>query len=166
MAHGSITLKKGDWYMKSAEDILQQKGGHVYAVPITATLHDAIEIMIAQRIGAILVEDQGEMVGIWSERDLLRANLIPDFDPRLIPIAEHMSKPLITVPHTEPCYRLMDKLLGLRIRHLPVEKDGKIIGVLSSGDIMRTALLEKTREFDELNHMVSWEYYENWRWKK
>ncbi len=152
--------------MKTAEDILMQKGLQLYSVPITATLHDAIEMMLANHIGAVLVEEQGKMVGIWVERDLLRASLAPDFNPHDIPICERMTKPLITVAHSETIYRLMDKLLGMRVRHLPVEKEGKIIGVLSSGDVIRAALLEKTHEFDELNHLLSWEYYENWRWKK
>lgn len=152
--------------MKTAEDIVAAKGAEIYSVPANATLHDAIELMIAKRIGAVLVQEGMEMVGIWTERDLLRSSLADDFNPRKEKVSDHMSKPLITVPHTENIYRLMDKFLGLRLRHLPVEKDGKIIGVLSSGDVIRAALIEKTREFNELNEMLGWEYYENWRWKK
>jgi len=152
--------------MKTAEDIVQSKGTDIFSVPLTATLHDAIELMMAKRIGAVLVQDRDEMVGIWTERDLLRSSLADDFDPQTALIAQHMTKNLITVPHTETIYRMMDKFLGLHLRHLPVEKEGKIIGVLSSGDVIREALIEKTREFKELNQMVGWEYYENWRWKK
>jgi CBS domain-containing protein len=152
--------------MKTADDILNDKGSAVYSVSIEATIADAIALMVDKRIGAVLVEQDGKMVGIWTERDLLRSSLSGDFDPQTARIADHMTFNLITVPHTESMYRLMDKFLGLRLRHLPVEKEGKIIGLLSSGDVIKTALVEKTREFDELNKMVSWEYYENWRWKK
>jgi hypothetical protein len=51
------------------------------------------------------------------------------------------------------------------LRHLLIEKNGEFIGVLSSGDVMKANLNEKTKELEELNAMVSWEYYENWRWK-
>ncbi|RPI03425.1 MAG: CBS domain-containing protein [Calditrichaeota bacterium] len=152
--------------MKTADDILNEKGSAVYSVSIEATIADAIKLMVDKRIGAVLVEQDGKMVGIWTERDLLRSSLSGNFDPQTARIADHMTLNLITVPHTESMYRLMDKFLGLRLRHLPVEKEGKIIGLLSSGDVIKTALVEKTREFDELNKMVSWEYYENWRWKK
>jgi CBS domain-containing protein len=152
--------------MKTAGDIINEKGSAIYSVPIEATIADAIKLMVDKRIGAVLVVRDGKMVGIWTERDLLRSSLAGEFNPQSAHIADHMTPNLITVPHTETLYRLMDKFLGLRLRHLPVEKDGKIIGLLSSGDVINTALVEKTREFDELNKMVSWEYYENWRWKK
>ncbi len=152
--------------MKTAEDILQSKGTDIYSVPLTSTLYDAVALMVEKHVGAVLVRDGDAMVGIWTERDLLKSSLAEGFDLRREPIERHMSRPLITVPHTETIYRLMDKFLGLRLRHLPVEKNGKIIGVLSSGDVIRAALVEKTREYEELNQMISWEYYENWRWKK
>lgn len=152
--------------MKTAGDIVKEKGSAVYSVSIKATIADAIDLMVNKRIGAVLVEQDGKMVGIWTERDLLRSTLSADFDPHTARIADHMTPNLITVPHSETMYRLMDKFLGLRLRHLPVEKEGKIIGLLSSGDVIKAALVEKSREFDELHKMVSWEYYENWRWKK
>jgi signal-transduction protein with cAMP-binding, CBS, and nucleotidyltransferase domain len=73
--------------------------------------------------------------------------------------------------HTDSAYELMDKflglrlrhLLGLRLRHLLVDKKGEFIGLLSVVDVMRTALQEKTREFEELHTVATWEYYEEWR---
>ena len=58
----------------------------------------------------------------------------------------------------------MDKFLGLRLRHLPVEKEGEFIGLLSVGDVLKASLHEKTEELEKLNGMVSWDYYEEWRW--
>jgi signal-transduction protein with cAMP-binding, CBS, and nucleotidyltransferase domain len=54
--------------------------------------------------------------------------------------------------------------LGLFLRHLPVEKEGETIGLISIGDILRANLLEKEKQFKELNAFVSWDYYENWKW--
>ena len=54
---------------------------------------------------------------------------------------------------------------GLRIRHLLVEKEGRPIGLLSAGDVMKATLEMKNRELKALNAMVSWDYYEDWRWK-
>ena len=71
---------------------------------------------------------------------------------------------LISVPYDSNIYQLMDVLLGKRIRHLLIEKNGEFIGLVSPGDIMKAYISEKDKELRNLNAMVSWEYYENWRW--
>lgn len=159
-------FNKGDLPVKTAEELVKEKGTDVFSVPVNASILDALKLMVAKRIGAVLVEDDGDMIGIWTERDLLRNSLLDNFDPRQARIGDFMTKKLVTAAADENIYRMMDKFLGLRFRHLPVEKNGQIIGILSAGDVIKAALMEKTREFDELNEMVSWEYYENWRWSK
>jgi signal-transduction protein with cAMP-binding, CBS, and nucleotidyltransferase domain len=74
-----------------------------------------------------------------------------------------MSANLITANVEEHAFQLYDKFLGRRIRHLLIEDGGEIIGLLSVGDVMKANLQEKSEEVDELNHMVSLEYYENWK---
>ena len=59
----------------------------------------------------------------------------------------------------------MDKFLGRRIRHLLIEENGKYIGMLSGGDVMKCVIHEKDAELKQLNSMVSWDYYEDWKWK-
>jgi len=68
--------------------------------------------------------------------------------------------------HNTTIYQLQDKFLGMRLRHLLVQKEGKYIGMLSAGDVMKTILNAKEKELKDLNAMTSWEYYENWRWEK
>ena len=88
---------------------------------------------------------------------------VEDFDPATAKIGDHMSTPLHTAPHSTRIYKLEDMFLGLFLRHLPIEKDGEFIGMLSIGDVLRASLLEKDRRFKELNDFVSWDYYENWK---
>ncbi len=152
--------------MKTAGDIVKEKGNELITVPADATVQDALKVMVAKKIGAVLVENDGDIVGIWTERDLLRNSILDDFDTRTAKITDYMTKKIVTADAGENIYRMMDKFLGLRFRHLPVEQNGKIIGLLSAGDVIKAALVAKTKEFDELNEMVSWEYYENWRWSK
>ena len=76
-----------------------------------------------------------------------------------------MTKSLIFAPHTDTVYNLMDKFLGLRVRHLLIEKDGETIGMVSSGDVMKASIQEKDAELKQLNSMVGWDYYENWGWR-
>lgn len=152
--------------MKTALDIVSEKGFEVYTISADSSIRDALKMMVAKKIGALLIEQDGEIAGIFTERDLLRNSILDDFDPVNSPVSDYMTKNLITADSSEHIYKLMDKFLGLRLRHLPIKKDNKIIGLLSAGDVIKAALVEKTREFDELNEMISWEYYENWRWSK
>jgi signal-transduction protein with cAMP-binding, CBS, and nucleotidyltransferase domain len=122
--------------------------------------------MVEKRIGAMMVKEGDDYVGIWTERDLLRNILEPGFDPKKALIRDHMATRLKSAPHTDTIYQLLDKLLGLKIRHLLIEKEGNIIGLISKRDITRATLLRKSKEYEELNKIVSWDYYEDWKWKK
>jgi CBS domain-containing protein len=152
--------------MKTAEEILKEKDIDIISVTADTTISEAIRIMIKNQIGAILVEKEGEIVGIWTERDLMRNVLTAGFDPNTAIISDYMSTGLKSATHTDTVYMLKDKFLGLRLRHLLIEKEGKYIGLLSTGDIIKASLREKDLELKDLNAIVSWEYYENWRWRK
>jgi signal-transduction protein with cAMP-binding, CBS, and nucleotidyltransferase domain len=126
---------------------------------------DALKQMNARKVGAILVTRDGKPVGIWTERDLMRNILDAAFDPKTTRIEDVMTKDLISASHTDTVYNLMDKFLGLRVRHLLVEKDGETIGMISGGDVMKASIQEKDEELKQLNTMVGWDYYENWCWR-
>ena len=152
--------------MKTAEDILREKGNQIISVSPDSTIYDALRIMIENQIGAILIKQEDKIIGIWTERDLMRNTVTAGFDPKSAIISEYMSTGLKTASYSDTVYALKDKFLGLRLRHLLIEKNGEYIGVLSVGDIIKASLMEKDQELKALNSMVSWEYYENWRWKK
>jgi CBS domain-containing protein len=152
--------------MITAEDIVREKGSEVVSVTRTQTVAEAIQLMNTHRVGAILVREGDDMVGIWTERDYLRNSSDPSFDPRSATIAEHMSSPLRFARHDATLTQLEEMILGLYVRHLPVEKDGKFIGMVSVGDVLRANLLEKDRQIKELNSIASWQYYENWGWDR
>lgn len=151
--------------MKTAEDIINEKGTKTFSVPSSATVYDAIKVMVENNIGSILVEENNNKIGIWTERDLLKNSLNPNFDPKTAKITDYMTSNLKKIPHSTSIYKILDIFLGLRIRRLIVEKDEVFFGLLSIGDVIKAALVEKTKEYKELHEMASWEYYENWRWK-
>lgn len=152
--------------MKTAEDILNEKGRDIISVPVDATVMDALRVMNEHKIGAIVVQDGDEYVGIWTERDLLEDSLKDGFDLRTARIRDCMTTGLKSAPHDATCFALSDKFLGIRLRHLLIERDGRYVGLISTGDVIKANLMEKTRELRQLNAMVGWEYYENWRWKQ
>lgn len=151
--------------MKTAEDMIREKGSDILSVPTGTVIMDALKHMNARQVGAVLVVRDGQPVGIWTERDLMRNTLDGAFDPQTARIEAHMTTALIFAPHTDSVYNLMDKFLGLRVRHLLIEKEGKTIGVVSSGDVMKASIQEKDQELKQLNSIVGWDYYENWCWR-
>ncbi len=151
--------------MKTAEDIVNEKSGKMVSVPGETTIHDALEFMIANKVGAVLITDAGRTVGIWTSRDLMRNVVQRDFDPRKAVVRDYMSAPLLSAPCTDTPYNMMDKFLGRRVNHLLIEKEGRFIGILSSGDVMKAVIQDKSEELSQLRSMVSWEYYEEWRFR-
>ncbi|RMD59654.1 MAG: CBS domain-containing protein [Nitrospirae bacterium] len=153
--------------MKTAEDLLKEKGGHLITVPPDTTVEEVLKIMIDKHIAAMLVEKDGKIVGIWADRDLLRDVLRPGFNPKTSKIGDYMITALPTAPHTDTVYQLMDKFMGKKVRHLLITKNGEIIGMLSVGDVIVATLKEKDEELRKLKEEVSWDYYEDWQeWKK
>lgn len=150
--------------MKTALDIVKNKDKDIITVPENFTIYDALKVMVKNRIGAILVTRDEKIVGVWSERDLMEDTLKEGFDPQKAIIKDYMTTNLFSAPFDDSIYSLLDKFLGKRLRHLLIEKEGEYIGFLSTGDVIKANLMEKTRELKELNAIVSWEYYENWRW--
>ena len=149
--------------LMTAESILSQKGGDLYSVTLDSTVHDALTMMVENKVGSTLIKEGSRIVGIYTERDLMRNSIDPDFDLKTARMGDYMSKGLKFAPHTDSAYELMDKFLGLRLRHLLIDKDDEFIGLLSIGDVIKAALQDKTREFATLARFANWEYHEEWK---
>ena len=117
--------------------ILNQKSGEVYSISPDATVFEAIEAMDSKNVGALLVMDQGRLVGIVSERDYTRKVMLRGKRSRETKVAEIMSTNVFTThPHepVEQCLRLMTEK---HIRHLPVLDGDEVVGVISIGDMVK-----------------------------
>ena len=150
--------------METAKDMVADKGREMVSVPVGTTLFATLEKMNQKKVGAILVTRDEKIIGIWTERDLMRNIIQAKIDLKNALIDDYMTTQLISAPHTDTVFNLMDKFLGLRVRHLLIEEDGDIIGLVSGGDVMKCVVHEKDAELRQLNSMVSWDYYENWKW--
>ena len=147
--------------MKFAEDILNEKDRPMISVQQDVTLMYTLNTMVKNNIGAIVIKDGDKVIGIFTERDILKLSVKKRVDPEKILIKDIMTTNLFSAPFNDPIYMLLDKILGKRIRHIFIEKEGKYIGILSAGDITKACLNERTREMES----VGWDYYENWRWR-
>ncbi len=150
--------------MKTAEDIVNANNRGMVSIDGDKKIFDAVRLMAENRIGTVLIEGADRMVGIFSERDLLRISADPNFDLKTARVRDYMSSPLRSATYDTPVLKLKEMFLGLFIRHIVIEKEGKQIGLLSIGDVMRASLLAQDKKMKELNTLASWEYYENWGW--
>jgi len=152
--------------MYTAESIINEKSTDIISTSPESTVADALKIMLEKKIGAIAIKDGENFVGIWTERDLMKNVVTEGFFSKTSKIKDFMSTDLKTAQFNESVFALQDKMLGKRMRHLFIEKQNKIIGILSTGDLIKCILNDKTKELKELNAIVNFDYYENWKFEK
>ena len=150
--------------MKIAGDILQGKSGEMITAEADQTVLEVLQVMVEKNIGAILVRRGGQIVGIWTEKDYVRNSLQAGFDLQKTRVGDVMTPTFHRASYDTPIPKLQEMYLGLYTRYVMIEKEGRFVGLLSIGDVLRASLLEKDRELKNLNELVSWDYYEDWRW--
>jgi CBS domain-containing protein len=148
--------------MKTAEDILNEKNRNIISVPPDVTVLEALQVMVKNRIGAVMVQENDQYIGIYTEREFVRNSIGEAFNPRTAVIRDYMIDELICVEHNDTVHDLQDLMLGKYLRHLIVRKEQDVIGIVSAGDVTRADLVDHEYQLKS----VSWEYYENWKWKK
>jgi len=149
--------------MKTAEEIVGTRKNPFISVQPDTVIVDALKSMEKSKCGSILVEENGHIIGVWTERDLIRNLLKPDFDINTTSVKSVMSTGLQSVDCSLTTNNVLDKFATLNMRHLLVKKNEDYIGIISLGDAVRANLQERTQKYNELSSFVSWEYYENWR---
>jgi len=152
--------------MNIAEDLIKDKNRELVSVSAETTVKSGIAMMERENVGCLLISVEGKITGIWSERDLARNIAHKGFDIGRDEIGAYMNSPLQSCEWNASVYSLMDKFLGLRIRHLLVKKDGEYIGLLSVGDVMKASIRAKDHDLAQANSQLSWDYYEEWMYKQ
>ncbi|MBW1849887.1 MAG: PAS domain S-box protein [Deltaproteobacteria bacterium] len=136
--------------MKTAEDILRDNGRNFVTVETDTTLHEAARVMVHNKIGSILIKKKDEIVGIWTERDLIHNIVESGIDPKTALIKNYMTERFGLVPHTAPIYKLLDIFSDSDVRHLIVEREGVYIGLLAEEDVIKTSLTETSEDYRRL----------------
>jgi CBS domain-containing protein len=137
-------------------DILKAKGGNVVSVTSQQPVGEALAKMAKHRIGAVLVLDpSGGIAGILSERDLVRAmhnNGKSVFDKL---VGDLMTTPVVTCSPKDPVGAIEGMMTSQRFRHVPVLEDGKLIGIVSIGDVVKARIEEAEAEVDALRRYIA-----------
>ncbi len=135
-------------------EILKSKGGAVFSVAPDITLSAACVELETRRVGALVVCDGDEVVGVISERDLVKAVAADGAASLARPVADYMTRDVIFAEPGETVTILMGRMTDRRIRHLPVLKDARLSGVISIGDLVKCQIAEATQEAESLRTYI------------
>ncbi|MVT00673.1 CBS domain-containing protein [Devosia marina] len=138
------------------DTILQTKGIVVHTLPKTGTLADAVTLLNTHNIGAVVItDDKQHIVGILSERDIVRQLGKNPNGALSLSIADCMTKGVVTAERTTTIDDVMESMTKRRIRHMPIAEGGKLVGIISIGDVVKLKIAEVEHEAEALREYIS-----------
>ena len=141
--------------MLTVRELLAKKGSEVWSVSPDATVYDALQLMAARNVGAVLVLNDGELAGILSERDYARQVILKGKASRDTPVRDIMTTSVVSVSPDRTIDDCMALMTERRIRHLPVLKSDVLLGVLSIGDVVKAVISEKEFHIEQLESYIA-----------
>ena len=135
--------------------LLERKGSAIYSIAPTVSIADAVAEMNRNRVGAIVALEDGRLAGIFTERDVLRRVVGAGIDPKTTCVGDVMTKNVITISPETTVEEVASLFTEKRCRHLPVIADGKIIGLISIGDISRWVADAHRAEAEHLRNYIT-----------
>jgi CBS domain-containing protein len=138
--------------MKTLRDVMRE--GFIFALQSGASVAQAAQMMETQNIGIVAVLDGDQLVGVFSERDVVRRVLNRGRDPLQTAVGEAMTTTLVVATPDEDYQTAMRKMDHANIRHLPVVEDGRMVSMLSIRDLMRVDMARLTEEIRYLHEYI------------
>ena len=139
----------------SISALLEGKGRALRTVPSTVTVAEAVKEMNHHKIGSVLVMDGAKLAGIFTERDVMTRVIAADIDPKTTPITQVMSAKVLTIEPDTTVQQVMDIFAERRCRHLPVTSAGKLLGLISIGDVSRWVANAHRAEAESLRQYIA-----------
>jgi CBS domain-containing protein len=141
--------------MKPVIELLKKRDSSLFHVAPDVMVFDGLKLLASYGVGAMVVLEQGKLVGIFSERDYTRKVALEGKNSREITIAEIMTRNVITVPPTAGTRVCMSLMSQNKIRHLPVVEGGKVVGLISIRDIMDDIIADHEQTISHLQTYIS-----------
>ena len=138
----------------NVRQLLGKKGIGVLTISPSATVLDAVKVLAEHDIGALMVLDNGNVVGIISERDYARKVILQGKASIDTPVSEIMSRDLISVTSAESVDACMELMTRERVRHLPVIENDQLTGIISIGDVVKNIIERQQNAIEELEHYI------------
>ncbi len=145
--------------MITVKQLMEQTGHDLCTILSDDTVFSALQLMAGENVGAVMVEDKGRIVGIFTERDYARKIILQgrcSLDTKLIEIMTHE---MITVHPDQTLEECMTLMTKWHIRHLPVMSEGRLVGMISMRDVVQVILSMKDRQIEDLQSYIFGEEY-------
>ncbi|MCW5600058.1 CBS domain-containing protein [Nitrosomonas sp.] len=140
--------------MKTVKQLLQEKGHKVTTIDPDASVFDAMQLMAANNIGALLVMKDEKLLGILTERDFSRKSYLLDKPVKDMHVKEIMTRQVAYVGLDNTNEDCMALITEMRVRHLPVVDEGKVVGLLSIGDLVKDTISEHQFVIKQLERYI------------
>jgi len=142
--------------MKTVAEILKAKGSSaVYSIAPSATVFEAVKLMAEKNVGALLVMEGERIVGVVTERDYARKVVLLARSSKDTPLRDVMTSAVIYVRPSQTSEECMALMTESRVRHLPVLDNGKLVGLISIGDIVKGIISEQNFIIEQLQHYIT-----------
>ena len=136
--------------MSTVSEVLRDKGTEVFTIDPHATVFEAIGHMVRLGVGSLVVAENDCVIGMLTERDYLRKVAIEGRTSRTTMVHEIMSSPVLAIRLSEDIDRCFALMTEHRVRHFPVVEGGRLLGLVSMGDLVRQKVLDQKGEIDRL----------------
>jgi CBS domain-containing protein len=134
--------------------LLKEKGKKVHTISKDLTCYECAKHLTEFNIGALLVMEGNQVLGIISERDLIKKLITKNLDPTKATIEQVMTQNVIAVPPEATVQTAMEIITEKRLRHLPIIDNGKLVGMISIGDVTRWVMLQQQKEISALTGYI------------
>lgn len=141
--------------MKLVKHLLDRKGRHIISVKPDDTVLQAIRVMAEKNIGAVVVMQDDQLRGIMSERDYARKVIVKGRASDETQVADIMTSEVLTTSDSETVNNCMEMMTERKIRHLPVVEDGRVVGMISIGDLVEAIIADQQEEIQQLESYIS-----------
>ena len=144
--------------MTTVENLLKVKGKVIWSIAPQATVYDALLTMSEKDAGALLVIDEGKLVGIFTERDYARKLILKGRFSKDTAVSELMTQQVLYVDSKNTISDCMNLMTNNRVRHLPVIDHGELAGIVTIGDVVKQIITEQESTIQELEKYITGSY--------
>jgi CBS domain-containing protein len=140
------------------ELILRKKGSQVHSIPADVTVFEALQKMADENVGALVVIEGTQLVGLISERDYARKVILKDRSSKELKVREIMSSHVVTASPRSTIDECMSSMTDKRCRHLPIVEEGRVVGVVSIGDLVSWIITTQDNTIHQLEDYITGKY--------
>ena len=141
--------------MHTVKELLREKGSQVWTITPQATVYEALELMATKNIGALVILEEGNVAGMFTERDYARKVVLKGRSSKTTTVGELMITDVLYVAPDDTIENCMALMTDKRLRHLPVMENGALVGLVSIGDIVKVIISDREFTIRELEHYIT-----------